>query len=60
MTAIKGQTGPATMSAWNTNRSQNLQKLIDLMPPAAGAMDVGAVAITALKVKVIVDVGVRP
>lgn len=26
------------------------------MPPAAGAMDVGAVAITALKVKVIVDV----
>ena len=56
VTAIKGQTGPATMSAWNTNRSQNLQKLIDLMPPAAGAMDVGAVAITALKVKVIVDV----
>lgn len=54
--SLMGQTGPATMSAWNTNRSQNLQKLIDLMPPAAIAMDVGAGAIFALKMKVIVDV----
>ncbi|WP_243228603.1 hypothetical protein [Microbacterium sp. CIAB417] len=54
--AMRGQAGPATMSAWNTNRSQNLQKLIDIMPPAATAMDIGADAIFALKMKVIVDV----
>ncbi|MET0812077.1 MAG: hypothetical protein ABWY03_03415 [Microbacterium sp.] len=54
--AMRGQTGPATIGAWNTNRSQNLQKLIDIMPPAAIAMDVGAAAIVALKMKVIVDV----
>ena len=54
--SLMGKTGPATMSAWNTNRSQNLQKLIDIMPPAAIAMDVGAGAIFALKMKVIVDV----
>ncbi len=54
--AMRGQTGPATLGAWNANRSQNLQKLIDIMPPAAVAMDVGAGAIVTLKVKVIVDV----
>ncbi|AZS37691.1 hypothetical protein CVS47_02335 [Microbacterium lemovicicum] len=54
--AMRGQTGPATLGAWNANRSQNLQKLIDIMPPAAVAMDVGAEAILALKIKVIVDV----
>ncbi|MCK6080961.1 hypothetical protein KZX37_10990 [Microbacterium sp. EYE_5] len=54
--AMRGQAGPATTSAWNTNRSTNLQKLVDLMPPAATAMDVGAAGITALKIKVIVDV----
>ncbi len=54
--AMRGQTGPSTVSAWNTNRSQNLQKLVDIMPPAATAMDVGADAIFALKMKVIVDV----
>ncbi|WP_431803686.1 hypothetical protein [Microbacterium sp. bgisy203] len=54
--AMRGQAGPATLGAWNANRSQNLQQLVDLMPPAAGAMDVAAEAITALKVKVIVDV----
>ena len=54
--ALRGQTGPATLSAWNTNRSQNLQQLIDIMPPAATARDVGAEAILALKIKVIADV----
>jgi hypothetical protein len=54
--AMRGNTGPATLSAWNTNRSQNLQKLIDIMPPAATAMDIGAEGILALKLKVIVDV----
>jgi hypothetical protein len=54
--ALRGQTGPATVSAWNTNRSQNLQQLIDIMPPAATAMEVGADVIFGLKMKVIVDV----
>lgn len=54
--AMRGQTGPATLGAWNANRSSNLQKLVDIMPPAATAMDVGAEAILALKVKVIADV----
>jgi len=54
--AMRGQTGPATLGAWNANRSQNLQRLIDIMPPAAVAMDIGAEAIFALKMKVIVDV----
>jgi len=54
--AMRGQTGPATLSAWNTNRSQNLQKLIDIMPPASTAMDVGAEVILGLKMKVIFDV----
>jgi hypothetical protein len=54
--AMRGQTGPATLSAWTANRSQNLQKLIDIMPPAATAMDIGADAIFALKIKVIADV----
>ncbi len=54
--ALRGQTGPATVSAWNTNRSQNLQQLLDIMPPAATAMDVGADVIFGLKMKVIFDV----
>ncbi len=54
--AMRGQTGPATLGAWNTNRAQNLQRLVDIMPPAAVAMDIGAGAILALKMKVIVDV----
>jgi hypothetical protein len=54
--AMRGVTGPATMSAWNTNRSQNLQKLIDIMPPAATAMEAGAGVIVGLKMKVIFDV----
>ena len=54
--ALVGQAGPAYVSAWNTNRSQNLQKLVDLMPPAATAMDVGAEVVFGLKIKVIADV----
>lgn len=53
--AVRGETGPATLGAWNANRSQNLQMLINIMPPASTAMDVGADAIFALKMKVIVD-----
>ncbi len=55
-TALRGQTGPATVAAWNTTRSQNLQRLVDIMPPAATAMDVGAGVVLGLKIKVIADV----
>ncbi|MDJ1114606.1 hypothetical protein [Microbacterium dauci] len=55
-TALRGQAGPSTVSAWNTNRASNLQKLVDIMPPAATAMDVGAEVIFGLKMKVIIDV----
>ena len=54
--ALRGKTGPAAVSAWNTKRSQNLQKLVDIMPPASTAMDVGAEVILGLKMKVIFDV----
>lgn len=54
--AMRGQAGPAFVSAWNTNRSQNLQKMLDLMGPVPGGMEVAAVVVTGLKIKVIADV----
>ncbi|MBZ6371698.1 MAG: hypothetical protein LBE44_07335 [Microbacterium hominis] len=54
--ALQGQAGPAYVSAWNTNRSQNLQKLLDLLGPVPAGIEVAAGAVLALKIKVIVDV----
>ena len=54
--AMRGQAGPAYVSAWNTNRSQNLDKLLDLLGPVPTGMDIAADAVFALKMKVIVDV----
>ncbi len=54
--AMRGQAGPAYVSAWNTNRSQNLQKLLDLLGPAPTGMEIAADAVFALKMKVIADV----
>jgi hypothetical protein len=54
--AMRGQAGPAFVSAWNTNRSQNLQKLLDLLGPVPTGMDIAAVVVTGLKIKVIADV----
>lgn len=53
--ALQGQAGPAYVSAWNTNRSQNLQRLIDLLGPVPAGIEVAAGAVLALKIKVIVD-----
>lgn len=53
---LQGQAGPAYVSAWNTNRSQNLQKLLDLLGPVPAGIEVAAGAVLALKIKVIVDV----
>lgn len=54
--AMRGQAGPAYVGAWNTNRSQNLQRLIDLLGPAPTGMEIAADAVFALKLKVIADV----
>ena len=54
--ALQGQAGPAYVSAWNTNRSQNLQKLLDLLGPVPTGVEIAAGAVLALKIKVIVDV----
>lgn len=53
--AMRGRTGPAYTSAWNTNRSTNLQQLLDFMDPAATGIDISADVILGLKVKVIAD-----
>ncbi|CAL4860691.1 hypothetical protein [Microbacterium sp. MM2322] len=54
--AMRGQAGPAYVGAWNTNRSQNLQKLMDILGPVPPGVDIAAAGVTALKIKVIVDV----
>lgn len=56
--ALRGEAGTAYVSAWNTNRSQNLQKLIDLLGPAPTGIDIAADAVLALKIKVIADITV--
>ncbi|MEV7633116.1 hypothetical protein AB0N64_11975 [Microbacterium sp. NPDC089318] len=54
--AMRGQAGPAYVAAWNTNRSQNLDKLLGLLGPVPTGMDVAADVVFALKIKVIADV----
>ena len=54
--AMRGQAGPAYVAAWNANRSQNLEKLLDILGPVPTGVDLAADAVLALKLKVIVDV----
>lgn len=54
--AMRGQAGPAFVSAWNTNRSQNLQKLVDLLVPVPPGIDIAADIVLGLKIKVIFEV----
>jgi hypothetical protein len=54
--AMRGQAGPAYVAAWNANRSQNLEKLLDVLGPVPTAVDIAADAVFALKMKVIIDV----
>jgi hypothetical protein len=54
--AMKGQAGPAYVGAWNANRSQNLEQLLDILGPAPTGIDIAADAVFALKMKVILDV----
>lgn len=54
--ALQGEAGLAYVSAWNANRSQNLQRMVDFIDPAATGIDIAAGVVTGLKTKVIIDV----
>lgn len=54
--AITGKTGPAYVNAWNINRSQNMQKMLDMLGPAAEGIEISADGVLALKGKVILEV----
>lgn len=54
--AMRGQAGTAHVTAWNRNRSENVQQLIDLLGPAASGIDLAADIVFALKMKVIAEV----
>ncbi|WP_431804437.1 hypothetical protein [Microbacterium sp. bgisy203] len=54
--SMRGQAGPAFVNAWNVNRSQNLQRLLDILGPVPVGTDVAAGAVLALKIKCIADV----
>ncbi|WP_408897605.1 hypothetical protein ACJ5H2_00520 [Nocardioides sp. R1-1] len=54
--SLQGEAGLAYVNAWNVNRSQNLQRLVDVIDPAATGVDIAAGVVTALKTKVIIDV----
>lgn len=54
--AMRGQAGPAYVTAWNTNRSQNLEKMIDLLGPMPTGCDITAGVVLGLKVKCIAEV----
>ena len=53
--AVKGQVATSFTNAWDTDKSSNIQKLIDALDPVAGGIDIGADAVVALKVKVIAE-----
>lgn len=53
--AMRGQAGPAFVAAWNSNRSSNLQKLLDALGPVPAGLEVAAGVVFALKMKVIAD-----
>lgn len=54
--AMRGQAGVAHVTAWNRNRSENVQQLLDLLGPAAIGIDMAADIVLALKIKVIAEV----
>lgn len=56
--AMKGKTGAAHVTAWNRNRSENVQQLLDILRPAATGIDIAAGIVLALKIKVIAEITV--
>ncbi|GAA3592193.1 hypothetical protein [Agrococcus terreus] len=53
--AMKAQAANSFGNAWDTNRQQNVEKLVDVLDPAASGIDIAADAVLALKVKVIAE-----
>lgn len=51
--AARGKTGEAYVAAWTTNRSQNLQRLLDVLEPVPVGIDGGAALVIGLKYKFI-------
>lgn len=48
---IRSRGGEAYVAAWNTSRSQNLQKLLDTLDPVSSGIDGAGYVVTGLKVK---------
>lgn len=53
--AMRGQAGPAYVAAWNNNRSQNLQQMVDLIGPMATGTDIFADVVFAMKSKCLIE-----
>lgn len=54
--AIKGKIGTGHVTAWNRNRSENVQQLLDILGPAGTGIDIAADIVLALKIKVIAEI----
>ena len=48
---MRSRGGEAYIAAWNTNRSQNLQKLLDTLDPISIGIDGAGYVVTGLKIK---------
>lgn len=54
--SMRGNIGTGHVAAWNRNRSENVQQLLDILGPASTGIDIAADIVLALKIKVIVEV----
>lgn len=54
--AMHGNIGTGHVTAWNRNRSENVQQLLDLLGPASTGIDIAADIVLALKIKVIAEI----
>ncbi|HCS60192.1 MAG TPA: hypothetical protein DIW46_02180 [Microbacterium sp.] len=54
--AMKGKIGTGHVTAWNRNRSENVQQLLDILGPAGTGIDIAADIVLALKIKVIAEI----
>ena len=54
--SMKGKIGSGHVTAWNRNRSENVQQLLDILGPAGTGIDIAADIVLALKIKVIAEI----
>lgn len=54
--AMKGKIGTGHVTAWNRNRSENVQQLLDILGPASTGIEIAADVVLALKIKVIAEI----